>query len=161
MITDVTQIRQDHTFLYEEGVWQATGEIFDGENQRIALHGWIRVQHQIDHWLVASNLLIEGKQGPGWQNNFRVEPGDIPQGGALDWTGDDATLGELRGQFAPLEDAILSLFYSVDGRYRGSLTLLQVDTTVYRLWGMLMDGGRQVAAWRMGLTRAEEAICYE
>ncbi|TLN25425.1 hypothetical protein FDZ74_02385 [bacterium] len=160
-MTDLTQIKQKHTFLQDEGVWQVTGEIFDEENQASALHGWIRVQHQVDHWLVASHLLLQEKQDQVFQNDFRVEPGDISQGAALNWTGDDAVLGELRGQFAPLDDAILSLFYSVDGRYRGSLTWLQKDATVYRLWGMLMDGGRRVAAWTMVLTRAEEAICYE
>ncbi len=156
MITDLTQESLKHTFLLEDGVWEATGEIFDEDNRKIQARSWIRVHHQVDHWFVVKNLTFDSDRYPELLSHFNVQPGHIAPGGALFWTGEDRVLGEMRGHYGLLQDAILCPFYSIDGRYHGSETLFQIDALHYKARGMFLDGWHKISAWSLELHRAEE-----
>lgn len=161
MIMDLNRESLKHTFLIEEGVWKAAGEFFDEDNQRIQARGWIRVHHQVDHWFVARNLILEAARFTEWANQYNVQPGHVSAGGILFWTGSDPLLGELRGHFGLLKEAILCQFYSIDGRYHENETILQIDASHYKAYGMLLDGWRKISAWSLDLMRAEENPCCE
>ncbi|GAP13753.1 hypothetical protein LARV_01508 [Longilinea arvoryzae] len=161
MITDLTEESLNHTFLLEEGVWKAAGEYFGEDNQKIRAQGWIRVHYQVDHWFVARNLTLEGTRNAELINHYYVQPGLISLGGALLWTGHDPVLGEMRGHYGLLKDTILCQFYSIDERYHGNESLLQIDALHYKARGMLLDGWRKSSAWSLDLCRAEENECCE
>lgn len=159
MVTDLAFLGLRHTFLIEEGVWKSTGELFEEENLAVPVCGWMRVHHHVDHWLVAGNLSREGIHPLELLNQYRVQPGRISVGSVLHWSGEGISLGEVRGHFLLLEDAILSQFYSVDGRYRGNETWFQLNGGCYLVRGMLMVGDRKTSAWALELKRAGEVEC--
>lgn len=159
MITELFQVRLKHTFLLEESVWKASGEYYNEENCMFPVSGWTRVQHQIDHWYIANQLALEHGQGIDLQSQCVIQPARIQPGCVLNWSSDHCVLGEVRGHFVLQEDAILTQFGSVDGRYRGNNLWLQEDDCHYRMLGMLMDGNRKHATWRMEIMRARVALC--
>ena len=62
-------------------------------------------------------------------------------------------IGALRGRFVLAGDAILSLYASVTGRYRGFESFLQRPDGGYSVRGTLLDEDKVMSTWMLELTR--------
>ena len=64
-----------HTFLFEEGLWAASGEYVDEAMNRAALEGETRVTHRPGQWLNEGRMRIElGGREVVIENRYRVIP---------------------------------------------------------------------------------------
>lgn len=142
-----------HTFLFEEGLWAASGEYVDEAMNRAAIEGETRVTHRPGQWLNEGRMRIElGGREVVIENRYRVAPF---AGGAdfTSWESDNPALGTLRGHFVLVGNAILSSCTSADRRYTGTEFLLQEAPERYVNRGALFSADGRISSWSVILTR--------
>ena len=142
-----------HTFLFQEGLWEAEGEYVDEAMNRSALRGETRVSHHRDAWLNEGRMVIEtGGQTFEFENRYRIVP--FAEGTDITtWESDNPSLGKLRGHFIVVGDAILSSCRSPDSRYTGTEFLLQASPDRYINRGALFSAGATISSWSLTLVR--------
>ncbi len=142
-----------HTFLFEEGLWAASGEYVDEAMNRAALEGETRVTHRPGQWLNEGRMRIElGGREVVIENRYRV----VPFAGGADftrWESDNPALGTLRGHFIIVGNAILSSCTSADLRHTGTEFLLQEAPERYVNRGALFSAGGRISSWSVILSR--------
>lgn len=84
------------------------------------------------------------------RSNYEIAPfaGDVTA-----WQSDDAKLGTLIGQFAVVEDTIISLYSATSGEYFGSESWTQISGSEYRGRGVLYGVGGKIYSWSVRLER--------
>jgi len=100
-------------------------------------------------------MWLRGDRETAFVNNYRVVPFE-PHQVDTTWTSSNPALGAMTGRFAVVEDVILSLFRSADGRCSGSECLRQVNIHTYRDRGVLYRDERLVSCWAVHLTMSLE-----
>lgn len=145
----------EHTFLFEEGGWEAEGTYLPAEGPPIPARGRTEIIHGDDVWINDGRLVIgEGEARREIRSTYRIRP--FPAGArSTSWVSENPALGELRGTFAVVGDTILSVYRAADGAALGSESLRRVDADIYENRGVLRveDGG--VSTWAVRLTRVE------
>ncbi len=106
-----------HTYLFREENWDAAGVFTDAAGRSQPVDGAATITHPPDLWH------LDARMGT-IENRYRITP--FAEDRAItSWTSENAILGRLEGRFVIVDDAILSTFDSVDGRYHGVEVLLQ------------------------------------
>jgi hypothetical protein len=149
----MTGVAHVHTFLFQEGIWTATGEYYDEAMNRASLEGETRITHHPDEWLNEGRMIIEmdGKKVE-IENRYRI----IPFAAGSDftaWESFNPALGALRGHFIVIGNAILSSCTSIDARYTGTEFLLQESVERYINRGTLFSAGGKISSWTLTLIR--------
>ena len=142
-----------HTFLFQEGLWEARGEYVDEAMNRSVLRGVTRVSHRGDAWLNEGRMIIEtdGKTFE-FENRYRIVP--FAEGsGITAWESDNPALGTLRGHFVVVGDAILSSCRSPDSRYTGTEFFLQDSPDRYINRGALFSAAETISSWSLTLVK--------
>jgi len=144
-----------HTFLFEEGLWAASGEYVDEAMHRAALDGETRVTHRPGEWLNEGRMRIALDGGPVIiENRYRI----VPFAGGADftsWESDNPALGTLRGHFIVVGNAILSACTSLDRRCTGMEFLLQETRGRYLNRGALFSPEGRISSWSVILERKD------
>jgi hypothetical protein len=141
-----------HTWLFEPGIWTATGRFWDkGELEREG-RGRSIVRHAGAVWEIEGSMEIFGESLVRFQNNYRIA---APRDGArvIPWQSENPAIGALGGVFVIADEIIMSSFQSTDGASVGSehMTCLAADR--YQARGLFLASGAVVSAWSMALTR--------
>jgi hypothetical protein len=145
-------VRNIHTYLFKAGLWRAEGQYYDESGSVYPVEGESRITHRNALWYNESDMRISGSGEIGFSNDYEIVP--FHEGGeATSWTSTNDALGKLSGQFVLAGDAILSLFQSEDGAYRGTESLLRISDVVYRNWGTLLCGRDKLSSWMIRLNR--------
>ncbi len=143
---------QEHSFLLREGLWRAEGEFIDGAGTSSAVEGEAHIRHYPEKWIYEGVLRTRGAKPAEHRTRYEIQP--FPPGNfATGWTSSSASIGTLHGRFLIVGDAILSVFESATGRYRGQDTLLRRDERRYSARGALFDGPKLLSAWAIELTQ--------
>src|ERR1700760_194622 len=80
-----------HTFLFEPGIWTASGTFWRGDGEPMEAQGRTEITHRPDCWLLSGTLKGFGSPPVEFVNAYRIEPpGRNP--GAMKWTSEKATL---------------------------------------------------------------------
>jgi len=140
-----------HTFLLEEGLWRCEGEFLDGAGKLTKVEGEAHIRHHPDKWVYEGALRTATTPPVVHRTVYDIQP-MAPGNFATPWTSKSVSFGTLHGRFIVVGDAILSVYESATGRYRGQDTLLQRDEKRYSARGVLFDGGKILSAWRIELT---------
>lgn len=84
------------------------------------------------------------------RSNYEIAPftGDVTA-----WQSEDAKLGTLIGQFAVVEDTIISLYSATSGEYFGSESWKQISRSEYRGRGVLYGVGGKIYSWAVRLEK--------
>lgn len=144
----------DHTFLFEEGLWGARGYYIDSIGVPYPVNGESRITHEGDCWINDSWMSIPADPPVEYRNRYVITP--FEEGtDCTAWTSDNPALGRLRGMFVLVDDAILSVYGTEDGRLRGSEALFRVSSILYGGRGCLMEGQKKVSSWSVELKRRE------
>ncbi|NPU83424.1 MAG: hypothetical protein HPY65_02960 [Syntrophaceae bacterium] len=144
----------DHTFLLAEGLWIARGYYIDSIVVPYPVSGESRITHEGDRWINDSWMRIPADPPVEYRNRYVVTP--FEEGtDCTAWISENPALGRLRGTFILVDDAILSVYGTEDGRLRGSEALLRVSSILYRGRGCLMEGEKKVSSWSVELKRQE------
>lgn len=143
-----------HTFLFQEGLWIASGEYYDESMNRASLEGETTITHRPDVWLNEGRMILrKGEQAVEIENRYRI----VPFSGGSDftaWESVNPSLGTLRGHFIVVGDAILSSCTSADHRYTGTEFLRQEAPERYINRGTLFTASGKISSWSLTLTRA-------
>jgi hypothetical protein len=141
-----------HTFLFEPGVWKASGAFWTADGRELEADGRSEVSHGKECWMIAGKLRVHASPPVEFVNIYCMQP---PGKDALTspWTMENATLGKLHGNFSVVGNAIMSLYRSEQGSYIGSEHLIQIDEQVYHAYGILLMDDRRLSSWRVELRR--------
>lgn len=90
----------EHTFLFEEAVWEAEGTYLPAEGPALSARGRTEITHADDVWINDGRLVMgEGESRRELRSTYRIRP--FPAGvRSTSWTSQNPALGELRGTFA-------------------------------------------------------------
>jgi len=133
-------------------LWRCEGEFHDGVGGLTAVQGEAHIRHYPDKWVYEGVLRMQTSSPAEHRTLYEIQP-FAPGNIATPWTSKSASFGTLHGRFILLGDAILSVYESATGRYRGQDTILRRDERRYGARGALFDGGKLVSAWSFELTR--------
>lgn len=144
----------EHTFLLEEGLWEARGYYVDSIGVLYPVSGESRITHEGDRWINDSWMRIPADPPVEYRNRYVVDP--FEEGtDRTSWVSENPALGRLRGSFVLVDDTILSVYGTEDGRLRGAEALQRASSVLYRGRGCLMEGGRKISSWAVDLKRKE------
>ncbi len=142
-----------HTFLFQEGLWEAQGEYIDEAMNRFVLRGETRVSHHRDAWLNEGRMTIQaGEKTIEFESRYRVVP-FAERSDITTWESDTPALGTLRGHFIVVGDSILSSCTSLNARYTGTEFFLQESPDRYVTRGALCSEGEIISSWSLTLVR--------
>ena len=141
-----------HTFLFEPGIWTASGTFWRGDGEPMQAQGRTEIAHRSDCWLLSGTLKVLGSPPVEFVNAYCIEPpGRHPA--AMKWTSENATLGKLHGTFSIIGSSIVCVYTCQDSGYHGAEHLEQLDSNTYRSTGILLLEDRALSSWQMTLRR--------
>jgi hypothetical protein len=146
-----------HTFLYEPGVWTASGTFWRGDGEPMEAQGRTEITHRDDCWLLSGTLKVLGSPPVEFVNAYRIEPPGVRHHASMKWTSENATLGKLQGTFSTIGSCILCVYRCQDSGYHGAEHLEQLDSNTYRSAGLLLLEERGLSSWQMTLRRPPAA----
>jgi hypothetical protein len=141
-----------HTFLFEPGVWTASGTFWRGDGEPMETHARTEITHREDCWLLAGTLKVLGSPPVEFVNAYRIEP-PSRRNTTLKWTSENATLGKLHGAFSIIGTCIFSVYRCQDSGYHGAEHYEQLDNNTYRSAGVLFLEDRALSSWQITLRR--------
>ena len=96
-------------------------------------------------------LRLRGDPARITHNRYEIEPFSAGAR-STHWTSANPAIGALRGRFVLSSDAILSLYSSPTGRYRGFECIQQRDSRRYTARGTLLDEDKVISTWAIELS---------
>src|SRR5271154_2936653 len=63
-----------HTFLFEPGVWTASGTFWRGDGEPMEAQGRTEIAHRSDCWLLSGTLKVLGSPPVEFVNAYCIEP---------------------------------------------------------------------------------------
>lgn len=141
-----------HTFLFEPGVWSATGTFWSAEGREIEAEGRTEISHSKECWMLAGRMRVLASPPVEFLSVYCIEP---PQRDlrTYRWTSENSTLGKLHGVFTITGSSILSLYRSEQGAYQGTEHLTRLDDDHYEACGLLLMEDRRLSSWHLALRR--------
>lgn len=143
-----------HTFLFEEAVWQASGQFLDGVGNPAPLAGETRITHADSMWINDSWMQIGGEAGPRFESRYEVTP-FAPGALQTTWTSHNPQMGDMAGTFAIVVDALISSFRIPNGKHYGSEILLIIKPDLYLNRGAMFEGDVRLSSWAVQLQKSE------
>jgi hypothetical protein len=96
-------------------------------------------------------LRLRGDPARVQHNRYEIVP-FTPGSRSTHWNSVNPAIGALRGRFVLAGDAILSMYQSPTGRYRGFECLQQRDDKRYWVRGTMLDEDKVISTWAFELT---------
>ena len=110
------------------------------------------MRHEPGRWLFEAVLRLRGDPARIQHNRYEIEP-FAPGSRSTHWNSVNPAIGALRGRFVVSSDAILSMYSSPTGRYRGFECIQQRDPRRYTVRGTLLDEDKVISTWALELTQ--------
>ena len=142
----------EHSYLFHEGLWVASGHYFDDAARTRAVKGHSRITHG-EMWEVESFMQLMKPPRLTFENHYRVSPFEAGADFTV-WSSHNPAIGPVSGRFFLIGDTILSIFASEDGRYTGSEFFLSLDENLYQNRGALFKDQGRISSWAVKLARA-------
>lgn len=116
------------------------------------MDGETSIQHLEARWLFEGVLRVRGERPALHHNRYEIVPFS-PGARSTHWTSNNPAVGALRGRFVIVGDAILSVYASPTGRFRGYESILQLDAARYAARGALLEEDKLLSTWAVELSR--------
>jgi hypothetical protein len=142
-----------HTFLFEPGVWTATGTFWRGDGEPLEAQARTEICHRAECWLLSGSLKVLGSPPVEFVNAYWIEPPGR-EGTSMKWTSENSTLGKLHGTFSVIGSCIFSVYRCTASGYHGAEHLAQIDSNSYMCAGVLLLEDRRLSSWQMTLRRS-------
>lgn len=137
-----------HVLLFREGRWRAEGAVWDANGTEARVEGETTVRHEPGRWIYEGVLRARSTE---YRNLYEIAPFS-PGARSTHWSAKNAALGTLRGRFVLAGNAILSMYGSTSGRYRGFECLERRDAGRYSARGAMMDEDKVISSWAVELS---------
>lgn len=144
-----------HTYIIEEGTWQAEGTYTDEHGNVIPARGETTIVHRINVWIHEGAITLLSEPSVEFSKRYTIKPIE-GTGTITTWTSENPSLGKFKGTFVFTGNTILSASESEDGNYRGMESLTQLDEDTYQASGSLLQGTKRLSSWDMKLRRRSE-----
>jgi len=144
-----------HTFLFQEGPWEARGYYSDQEAGRYPVRGEVRITHEKNIWISDGILLVLATPASKISNRYEIVPFKKGQD-YTNWKSVNPTLGEFVGKFVVFDDSIISNYTSKNYEFSGSEFLLRVTGKHYWNRGVLFQGNQKLSSWALELRKVKE-----
>ncbi|MEN6320507.1 MAG: hypothetical protein ABFD82_17350 [Syntrophaceae bacterium] len=143
----------EHTFLFQEGYWNAKGHYFDDTDRPLPLVGTTRITHLDGLWINEGEMEINtGDQSIKIYNRYEIVP--FREGkNQTTWKSLNPDLGTLLGRFVIVDDTILSTCSTKSGGYTGTEFFLRVTETHYKNRGVLFKENDILSSWSVDLRK--------
>lgn len=163
-----TAPRVEHTWLFEEGAWDATGTYVSPEGERLPMVGKTEITHTDEGWVTESWMEADSSGRARQPEAPRSGPVPIPiknratvrpfEPGELNSTWDalNPALGDLHGQVAVVGDSILYDYTSEDGKNHGTEVLRKIDDDHYEKRTVFFNRDSRVSSWVVRLHRTHK-----
>lgn len=123
----------------------------DHEALMYPVEGVTKVIHKEVCWIIDAVLKIAGVPRE-FVTHWEVVP--LEGGGdSTPWQADSPSLGRMVGRFIIVDDSIISLYGTEDGRFRGTEYFRMIDEDLYWNRGALLQGEVKVSSWAVELRR--------
>ena len=142
-----------HTFLFEPGIWTASGTFWRGDGEPMEAQGRTEITHRDSScWLLAGTLKVLGSPPVEFVNAYCIEPPGR-QRATMKWTSENATLGKLQGTYSVIGTSVVCVYRCHDSGYHGAEHFEQLDNNSYRSTGVLLLEDRALSSWQLTLRR--------
>jgi len=143
---------EKHTYL-DEGTWIAEGSYFDENGSRVICRGVSTIKHGSSWSLNGEMELFPDRSEPvRFTGTYDiVPPGSNAQ--MTTWKSINPALGSFTGHFAFIEDSIISVGATDDGKYSSYEFLTMVDERTYINRGFALSGDVKLSSWAVRLTK--------
>jgi hypothetical protein len=143
----------EHTFLFHEGYWNASGYYFDDMDRPLPLVGKTRITHLEEMWVNEGEMEIKaGDKSIKIYNRYEIIP--FRKGkNYTTWESLNPDLGTLLGRFVIVDDVILSTCHAKGSGYSGTEFLLKVTETHYKNRGVFFKENDKLSSWSVDLRR--------
>jgi hypothetical protein len=142
----------DHTYLFEPAVWELQGRFIDRTGATVDVAGNASISHDETVWVKRSSMRPQGQQGLPFENVYQIAP--FEEGSdSTTWTSSNSQLGKMSGHFVIVDDAILSISRTADGRYRAVECFQKLADDRYLSRGALVRGREKMSSWVVELRR--------
>ena len=144
----------NHTFLFDQKVWIATGVYFDSTDTPVPATGESKIIHQGGLWIVESTVRVFGDAPLEIKNRYEVIPFSDDTPFVAHWKSAHTTLGRLSGKFVIVDDTILSIYQSEESTHSGTEVLAKIEDGYYESRGCLFTRNNKVSSWAFELRHA-------
>ncbi len=142
----------NHTYLFEQASWEVTGYYIGESGQLVEAEGKSTITHQWERWIIQGLMRLRTEEVSEVGNIYEVVP--FKQGADnTSWSSMNDALGRIEGRFFVIDDTILSIFQTPNGRYRGAEYLRQLSDHQYASKGALLKGLIKLSSWSVELNR--------
>lgn len=142
-----------HSFLFEEGYWKASGYYYTEKGEAHQVEGQVRIYHEDDLWFNDGVLKVLGQESIEIRNRYEVIPWAEGQE-MTTWFSINPGLGALEGTFTIVEDCILSQYQDEKGNFSGAEVIIKTACNRYLNRGVLVYKGKdKLSSWSVELLR--------
>lgn len=139
-----------HTFLFQEGVWLASGNFYDAEGNITPVEAKTTITHQANLWLNEGTMKVLSDNPVEFENSYEIVPftKDLTT-----WKSFNPALGILLGRLMVVEDTIISIYTSETSEYTGCECVTKVADDFYTSKGFLCKGNEKISSWAVEMKR--------
>ena len=141
-----------HTYLFEEGVWNASGIYVDESGREFPVEGRANISHGVKTWKLSGGMRMLTDSPIELQNTYEIESFEAGQD-CTKWSSHNSDIGELTGKFIVVHDSILSIYGTKNNEYEGTEYLKQINENTYQNCGALMKNDVRISSWAVELKR--------
>ena len=141
-----------HTYLFEEGVWNASGIYVDENVKEFPVEGRANISHGVKTWKLSGVMRMLTDLPVEFQNTYEIEPFEEKQD-CTRWSSHNPDIGEITGKFIVVHDSILSIYGTKSNEYKGTEYLKQINENTYQNRGVLMKNNVKISSWAVELKR--------
>ena len=152
MIKRKEKIILRHTYIFNEGKWNAKGLYYDHEANQFEVIGETIIKHLKDEWILDGFMELKTKKPIRFFNKYSIIPKQRDKDYTI-WTSVNPAIGKLNGKFMIIGDTILSSYISEDGVYSGSESLYRINENKYLNRGFAFNGEEKLSSWAVTLER--------
>lgn len=145
-----------HTYIFEEGIWKASGKYYDENQVCIDVSGESKISHKDENWVLDGFMELAFDTPVRFTNRYSIEPIALGKDFTF-WSSVNPALGKLFGKFMIIGDTILSSYTSEDDQYSGSESLIFVDRKAYKNKGFAFHNRNKLSSWKVDLHRISKA----
>jgi len=143
---------KQHSFILQEGQWEAVGTVSDPAGQVKSIAGTAVVKHEEERWLNQSEMRMTAEPAVAFSNCYEIEP-LAPGMETTIWETNHPGLGLVIGTLVIIDTAIVLSYTAQGGHYHGTEIFAQEDADHYQSWGVLWQGDQKVSSWQAQLKR--------
>jgi len=141
-----------HTFLFEEATWEATGTYYAESQQPIPASGKVKIIHEQDDWINEGVMELAIPSTQPIYNRYEIIPFESDKD-STSFTSLNPALGKIHGKFIIVGDTIISIYNTNDMTFRGTEFISKVNDDLYYAKGVLLHNDQKISSWDMKLTR--------